>query len=281
VAEVEWPAPVDWAAADASLQVDRTIKPVEAITPGTAAAKAKLDDFILNRLSSFHSQRNDPNVDACSGLSPYIHSGQISPQRCVLRVSEAAAKHVSLKAGSEAFIEESVVRRELSDNFCFYNPLYDSIDGATTWAQITLTEHEHDKRDYVYSEKDLEQAKTHDDLWNAAQLQMVREGKMHGFLRMYWAKKILDWSPSPREALAIAIRFNDKYELDGCDPNGYVGCMWSICGVHDQAWAERKVFGKIRFMNYAGCKRKLSIPAFVSRYRSSVHGDGLPKKPKV
>ena len=118
----------------------------------------------------------------------------------------------------------------------------------------------------MYDASTLEVGTTHDDLWNASQLQMVREGKMHGFLRMYWAKKILEWSPCPRDALATAIRFNDRYSMDGRDPNGYVGCMWSICGVHDMGWTERKVFGKIRFMNYAGCKRKMQIPKFVARY---------------
>ncbi|CAK9015423.1 unnamed protein product [Durusdinium trenchii] len=166
----------------------------------------------------------------------------------------------------EAFIEESVVRRELSDNFCFYNDKYDSLEGAAAWAQQTLKDHAKDKREHLYTMEELEGGKTHDDLWNASQQQMVQEGKMHGFLRMYWAKKILEWSPSPKEALQRSIELNDRYELDGRDPNGYVGCMWSICGVHDMGWKERPVFGKIRFMNYAGCKRKFNVPAFVAKY---------------
>merc|ERR1712187_583862 len=133
-------------------------------------------------------------------------------------------------------------------------------------AQQTLKDHEKDEREHTYSMDDLENGKTHDDLWNAAQLQMVSDGKMHGFLRMYWAKKILEWSPTPKDALERAIRLNDRYELDGRDPNGYVGCMWSICGIHDMGWTEREIFGKIRFMNYAGCKRKFDVPSFVSRY---------------
>jgi len=258
----------DWEAAEKSLQIDRSVKPVGNIFPGSAAGKLCLEEFCSKRLAIFAEKRNDPNVDALSGLSPYLHFGQLSAQRCVLRVKEAARAVGGkiMKGSCDAYIEEAVVRRELSDNFCFYNEKYDEIEGAPGWAQITLREHENDEREYLYSVEDLESARTHDDLWNAAQLQMLHEGKMHGFLRMYWAKKILEWSPSPRIALQTAIRLNDRYELDGRDPNGYVGCMWSICGVHDQGWAERSVFGKIRFMNYAGCKRKLDVNNFVSRY---------------
>jgi len=265
----DWPKPADWEAAYKALEVDRSVGPVPGIVPGSAAGLAVLEDFCAKRLSLFATSRNDPNVDAVSGLSPYLHFGQVSAQRCALRVRQFAAerpKDTAVEKGCEAFIEESVVRRELADNFCFYNPHYDSIEGAPGWAQQTLKDHETDAREYVYDASTLEVGTTHDDLWNASQLQMVREGKMHGFLRMYWAKKILEWSPCPRDALATAIRFNDRYSMDGRDPNGYVGCMWSICGVHDMGWTERKVFGKIRFMNYAGCKRKMQIPKFVARY---------------
>jgi len=141
------------------------------------------------------------------------------------------------------------------------------LEGSYEWARKTLNDHKKDKREYLYSLEEFEKGLTHDDLWNAAQIQMVRDGKMHGFLRMYWAKKILEWTESPEQALEFAIYLNDKYELDGRDPNGYVGCMWSICGVHDQGWKERPVFGKIRFMNYNGCKRKFDVNAFVNKYR--------------
>ena len=261
----DWPQP-DWEAAEKSLEVDRTVKPVTGIVPGAAAARAALLDF-TTRLGKYANDRNNPNVQALSGLSPWLHFGQISAQRCALQVREVAeGKGSDEQKGCEAFIEESVVRRELSDNFCFYNEKYDSLDGAAGWAQQTLQDHAKDKREYLYSFEELEKGKTHDDLWNASQLQMVQEGKMHGFLRMYWAKKILEWSPSPKEALQRSIQLNDRYELDGRDPNGYVGCMWSICGVHDMGWKERPVFGKIRFMNYAGCKRKFDVPAFVAKY---------------
>lgn len=147
-------------------------------------------------------------------------AGQIAPQRCVLQVSKYKSE---FKESVEAYLEEAIVRRELSDNFCFYNENYDSIKGAASWAQATLKDHHKDKREWIYTVKQLEQAKTHDDLWNSAQIQLNTEGKMHGFLRMYWAKKILEWSETPEKALCAAIYLNDYYSLDGRDPNGYVG----------------------------------------------------------
>lgn len=171
----------------------------------------------------------------------------------------------------DAFIEEAVVRRELSDNFCFYNPDYDNFNGLTNWAQTTLNAHRKDTREYLYTRSEFSQAQTHDDLWNAAQLQLIKEGKMHGFLRMYWAKKILEWTTSPEEALEIGIYLNDRFSLDGRDPNGYVGVMWSVGGIHDQGWGERTVFGKIRYMNYQGCQRKFKVPEFVAKYGGKVH----------
>eukprot|EP00252_Welwitschia_mirabilis_P013725 TRINITY_DN3022_c0_g1_i3.p1 TRINITY_DN3022_c0_g1~~TRINITY_DN3022_c0_g1_i3.p1 ORF type:complete len:340 (-),score=58.79 TRINITY_DN3022_c0_g1_i3:353-1372(-) len=164
----------------------------------------------------------------------------------------------------DAFLEELIIRRELADNFCFYQTHYDSLQGAWEWARKTLIEHASDKREHIYTREQLEKAETFDPLWNASQLEMVYHGKMHGFMRMYWAKKILEWTEGPDVALATAIYLNDKYELDGRDPNGYVGCMWSICGVHDQGWRERPVFGKIRYMNYAGCKRKFDTDRYIN-----------------
>ena len=152
-----------------------------------------------------------------------------------------------------------IIRRELSDNFCFYNPYYDQFEGFPAWAKKTLNEHRRDPREYLYNQEQFENGQTHDPLWNAAQMEMVRKGKMHGYLRMYWAKKILEWTPSPEEAQRIAIYLNDRYELDGRDPNGYTGIAWSIGGVHDRAWGERPVFGKIRYMSYNGAKSKFDV----------------------
>ncbi|XP_064615560.1 deoxyribodipyrimidine photo-lyase-like [Liolophura sinensis] len=257
--------PIDWEAAEASLEVDRSVTEVDWAIPGTEGGLRMLESFCNKRLKYFNADRNNPNKAALSNLSPWIHFGQISVQRCILTVKEYRSKY---KESVDGYIEEAVIRRELADNFCFYNKNYDKIEGAYDWAKKSLELHKGDKREYLYSREKLEAGKTHDDLWNAAQIQMVREGKMHGFLRMYWAKKILEWTESPEQALVEAIYLNDKYELDGRDPNGYVGCMWSICGIHDQGWAERPVFGKIRYMNYNGCKRKFDVPEFVRQYKA-------------
>ena len=195
-----------------------------------------------------------------SDLSPYLHFGQIAPQRVAREIQQADAP----PEAKQAFLEELIVRRELSDNFCWYNPDYDKFSGFPEWAQKTLDQHRDDRREYLYSLEEFEQGRTHDALWNAAQLEMVLRGKMHGYLRMYWAKKILEWTASPEEALEIAIYLNDRYELDGRDPNGYVGVAWSIGGVHDRAWGERPVFGKIRYMNLSGCQRKFKVDQYIA-----------------
>ncbi|XP_010918316.2 deoxyribodipyrimidine photo-lyase isoform X1 [Elaeis guineensis] len=239
---------------------------IEWCEPGEDAAMEVLmgskDGFLTRRLKNYETDRNDPlKPKGLSGLSPYLHFGQISAQRCAL---EAQAWRKSCPKSVDAFLEELIVRRELADNFCYYQPLYDSLQGAWEWARRTLMDHSADEREHLYTKEQLEQARTADPLWNASQLEMVHYGKMHGFMRMYWAKKILEWTSRPEEALSIAIYLNDKYEIDGRDPNGYVGCMWSICGVHDQGWKERPVFGKIRYMNYAGCKRKFNVDGYIA-----------------
>ncbi|KAG7227261.1 hypothetical protein INR49_013921, partial [Caranx melampygus] len=257
--------PFDWAKTLASLQVDRTVGEPKWATPGTKGGMAMLESFIDVRLKLFDTLRNDPNAAALSSLSPWIRFGHVSAQRVALQVQRSGKSSGQSVA---SFIEELVVRRELTDNFCFYNKKYD---------RKTLKDHAKDKRPYLYTRQQLEEAKTHDKLWNAAQYQMVIEGKMHGFLRMYWAKKILEWTSSPEEALSIALYLNDRYELDGQDPNGFVGCMWSICGIHDQGWAERPVFGKIRYMNYKGCTRKFDVARFERTVTSGGGGDMIHK----
>nr|XP_042907496.1 deoxyribodipyrimidine photo-lyase isoform X1 [Parasteatoda tepidariorum]XP_042907539.1 deoxyribodipyrimidine photo-lyase isoform X2 [Parasteatoda tepidariorum] len=256
--------PVDWNSVEEILEVNMDVDEVKWAIPGTTAGLKQLSSFCKDRLKHFHDCRNDPTKNNLSNLSPWFHFGQLSIQRTILVVSKLRSKY---PASVDAFVEEAVIRRELSDNFCFYNKKYDQVDGAYDWAKKTLKDHSKDKREYIYTKEQFENAKTHDLLWNAAQRQLKKEGKMHGFLRMYWAKKILEWTNSPEEALEFAIYFNDKYNLDGRDPNGYVGCMWSICGIHDQGWAERAVFGKIRFMNFKGCQRKFDVNAFIQRYR--------------
>lgn len=211
---------VEWKQAYASLKCDMTIDEVPDVRPGYKAACAQLEDFCTKRIKLFSEKRNDPTINALSGLSPWFHFGQISVQRCVLAVREHKNK---FKESVEAFCEEAIVRRELADNFCYFNKNYDNLEGLHDWAAKTLNDHRKDKRSPCYILEEFERSCTHDDLWNSAQFQLVKEGKMHGFLRMYWAKKILEWSESPEKALEIAIFLNDKYSLDGRDPNGYVG----------------------------------------------------------
>ena len=265
---------IDWDAVTASLSVDRSVPEVAQFTPGPAAGRAALAAFVAD-LKGYAATRNDPVHGKQSELSPWFHFGNLAPQRAALDVS--AARSGSNGKDVDAFIEEAVVRRELSDNYCYYNnDGYDRLDGLypqfgnKSWAQESLAAHAGDKREVTYTQDELEQGQTTDDLWNAAQLQMVHGGKMQGFMRMYWAKKILEWTPSPEEALRIAIYLNDRYSLDGRDPNGYVGCAWSIGGVHDQGWRERPVFGKVRYMNYAGCSRKFDIQAYIRKVKSMV-----------
>jgi deoxyribodipyrimidine photo-lyase len=165
----------------------------------------------------------------------------------------------------EAFLEELITRRELSDNFCYYNSEYDSVESFPNWARKTLAAHAPDRREHLYALEDFENARTHDPLWNAAQNEMVRRGKMHGYMRMYWGKKILEWSETPEIALRTAIRLNDRYELDGRDPNGYAGIAWSIGGVHDRPWFDRPIFGKVRYMSYNGCRSKFDVDSYIKR----------------
>jgi deoxyribodipyrimidine photo-lyase len=251
----------DWTGALKSLKVDRSVPEVGWIKPGEAAARRALRRFINGGLDRYAGQRNDPNSGAQSNLSPYLHFGQISAQRCALEVMESGTSYESRKA----FLEELIVRRELADNFCHYNLAYDSFGGFPEWGRKTLDRHRKDVWRHRYRLNELENAGTHDGLWNAAQREMLLRGKMHGYLRMYWAKKILEWSGSPEEALALAIYLNDRYEIDGRDPNGYAGIAWSIGGVHDRAWPERPVFGKIRYMSYSGCRSKFDIRAYEGR----------------
>jgi len=251
---------INWEMILKECKTDSDVEPVEWIHGGSTHAKKALTKFINTRLEKY-GQRNDPNAFALSDLSPFFHYGHIAPQRVALEIEKQ--HHIPAEI-RESFLEELIVRRELADNFCYYNPRYDSFEGFPSWAKKTLLEHINDPRPFVYSQQELEHAKTHDPLWNAAQLEMVKHGKMHGYMRMYWAKKLLEWTKTPEEALQIGIYLNDKYELDGRDPNGYVGLAWSIGGVHDRAWFERDVFGKIRYMNANGCKRKFDTEAYIA-----------------
>lgn len=249
-----------WSKIIQGLQVDKSAGSVSWLKPGEKSAQKALNNFLQNKLARYDELRNDPTYDAQSNLSPYFHFGQLSPQRAAL-----VASRLPPSSSRESFLEELIVRRELSDNFCFYNSNYDNTKGFPEWAVRSLTLHQDDERQYIYSLTEFEQAKTHDVLWNAAQLEMVLQGKMHGYMRMYWAKKILEWTPDFATAMKYAVYLNDKYELDGRDPNGYVGCAWSIGGLHDRAWGERSIFGKIRYMSYNGAKSKFKVQGYIDK----------------
>lgn len=229
----------------------------------TAALKA-LHAFIQEKLKRYATQSNDPTKDAISNLSPYIHFGQLSSQRIALEVQRSS----SFGQSKDDFLEQLIIRKELTDNYCYYNQKYDTLEEIPNWARTTLEIHSKDKREYIYSLEEFERGATHDDLWNAAQMEMVKKAKMHNYMRMYWAKKILEWTETPEEAMKIVIYLNDKYELDGRDPNGYVGAAWSIGGVHDRAWKERPIFGKIRYMNYNGCKSKFDVKHYIDMVKN-------------
>ncbi|KAL3834873.1 hypothetical protein ACJIZ3_009609 [Penstemon smallii] len=281
--KLKWPTSttdIDWDNLIANvLREGAEVPELEWCEPGEQAGLEVLignkNGFLTTRLKNYSSDRNNPlKPKGLSGLSPYLHFGQISAQRCAL---EARKVRNIYPQAVDVFLEELIVRRELADNFCFYQPHYDSLQGAWDWARKTLMDHASDKREHVYTREQLEKAQTADPLWNASQLELVHYGKVHGFMRMYWAKKILEWTCGPEEALALSIYLNDKYHIDGRDPNGYVGCMWSICGVHDQGWRERSVFGKIRYMNYAGCKRKFDVDGYIA-YVKRIVGECKKRK---
>lgn len=253
---------IDWDKIEKNLNINRNVKEVTWIKPGETAAANSLKYFLDNKLDSYHELKNDPAKDGQSNLSPYLHFGQISAQRVALEVQRFNGN----KDSEKSFLEELIVRRELADNFCYFNTSYNSFNGFHNWAKTSLDEHKKDEREFVYTLKVFEQAKTHDDLWNAAQREMIETGKMHGYMRMYWAKKILEWTRSPKDAMKIAIYLNDKYELDGRDPNGYTGIAWSIGGVHDRPWFDRPVYGKIRYMNRNGAEKKFDVDSYIKKY---------------
>ena len=247
--------------------VGREIAPIASVRGGMAAARVTLRRFVRHRLTGYASLRNRPEQDGTSELSPYLHFGHIGPRTIALAVDDADAP----VADRHAFLEEMVVRRELAINYVRFNPRYDRLEGCEPWARRTLDEHRVDIRQHRYTERRLENAETHDPLWNAAQRQMVDTGWMHGYLRMYWAKKILEWTESPEAAMDIAIRLNDRYELDGRDPNGYTGIAWAIGGKHDRAWGpERPVYGKVRYMSLASTGRKFDSKAYITRWLGQV-----------
>jgi len=228
---------------------------------GSVEAQRRLDSFIRHRLQGYDRLRNEPATYHTSELSAHLHFGHIDPIHVVLSVRECLTPRESI----DAFVEEFVVRRELAINYVARNPNYDSLEGCPDWARKTLARHASDPRPYLYDYDQLENAETHDPLWNASQLEMVKSGRMHNYMRMYWAKKILEWTPDPETAFDYALKLNDKWEMDGLDPNGYTGVAWAVGGKHDRPWGERPIFGTVRFMSYESTRKKFDSRGYIER----------------
>lgn len=254
--------PAELVGREKQLGIQPEPSPVATYAGGTAEAERLFRTFLDAKLERYDQDRSDPSLNCVSRMSAYLHFGMISP---VYLAREARASGL---AGAGAYIEELVVRRELAMNYAFYNDNYDRYEGLPTWAQTTLEEHRGDTRRAIYTEEQLQNAETGDPYWNAAQQELLETGSMHGYMRMYWGKKILEWRPDPREAFDIAVRLNDTYQLDGRDPNSYTGVAWCF-GKHDRPWPERDVFGKVRYMNAAGLERKFKIKDYAARWSRS------------
>ena len=244
---------------------DRTVKPVESFQGGSHAARRRLKHFVEDVLPVYDQNRNQPTVDGSSRLSPYLHFGHVCSLEIVLAVEAATKKDPSLAKARDSFFNEILVWRELAVNFVKYTATYDSFECAEPWAAQSLAEHVHDHREWSYTRDQLERGETHDELWNASQLQMVQFGWMHNYLRMYWAKKILEWSPNPGVAFDHAIFLNDRYELDGRDPGGYAGIAWAIAGKFDRPWFDRPIFGKVRYMSYGSTSKKFDSQGYIDQ----------------
>ena len=245
--------------------LDRSVAPVEAWQGGTHAALKRLRHFTGKLLVDYEAQRNHPETDCTSGLSPYLHFGHIGPLTIALAVEAAAKADQTLRPARDSYFNELIVWRELAINFVRYTRDYDSPGCAEAWAQQTIAEHARDEREHLYTLPQLEAAHTHDALWNAGQLQMIRHGWMHNSIRMYWAKKILEWTPNIATAMKYCIHLNDKYFLDGRDPNGYAGIAWALLGKFDRAWGERPIFGKIRYMSGVSTGKKFDSKRYIEQ----------------
>jgi len=251
-------------------KIDRSVQPVPEWHGGTNEALRLLKTFARHKLARYTRDRNHPELEGTTRLSPYLHFGHIGPHTIALAVQDADAPSVT----KESFLNQLITWRELSVNFVHFNPNYDSFECAEPWAHRTLAKHAKDTRPVLYTERQLENAETHDPLWNAAQMQMVNAGWMHNYMRMYWAKKILEWTPSPALAYQIAVRLNDKYELDGRDPNGYAGIAWAIVGKFDRPWFERPIFGQIRYMSGASTGKKFDSKTYIAQHtQAKMSGD--------
>jgi len=246
------------------LPIDRSVGPIPWKRGGTTAARNLLESFIETKLNGYASLRNDPALSHSSELSPYLHFGQISPLYVVWRIMQEKES-----PDREAFLEQLIVRRELSMNFAYYCSDYDNYQCLPSWARDTLEKHVCDSRPYVYSLLELEQARTHDPIWNAAQLELVHAGTIHNYMRMYWGIQLILWTRHPQEAFRILCYLNNKYALDGRDPNSFAGIAWCF-GKHDRPWPERPVWGTVRSMTQSGLRSKFNVDAYVERIHKLV-----------
>ncbi len=244
-----------------SLKLEQQVLPVtEFFEGGTSRGKAIVENFLDNLFGDYAEHRNQPQTNDVSHMSKYLHFGQVSPVWLAQAVRHSGGSQKNI----ETYVEELVVRRELTMNFVNFTENYDTYDCIPDWAEKTLTEHASDEREYVYTAEQLENAATHDPYWNAAMNEMRYTGYMHNYMRMYWGKKILEWTPSSQEGHDVTLRINNKYFLDGRDANSFSNVAW-VYGNHDRPWRERAVFGKVRYMNAAGLKRKADPDAYVEK----------------
>jgi deoxyribodipyrimidine photo-lyase len=266
-ATIRWRAPRELTSLEPSLRlldrlpIDTTVSAIATMRGGTNEARRRLRTFVRAHLNDYDRDRNHPELPSTSQLSPYLHFGHIGPREVGIAVRDSGGEPGAVRA----FLEQLIVRRELAVNFVTFNDKYDGLAGCERWARQTLAAHRGDRRPYLYTEARLDAGDTHDRLWNAAQRQMVMAGWMHGYVRMYWAKKILEWTSSADEAFDIAVRFNDRYLLDGRDPNGYANIAWAIGGKHDRPWPPRPVYGTVRSMSYASTVRKFDAERYINQ----------------
>ncbi len=244
-----------------SLHLDRSVAPVAAFRGGHAHARRRLQQFLARGLGRYRAARALPGEPQVSMLSPYLHFGQISPVEIALAVRGASAA----AADRDSYLEELIVRRELAANFILSNARYDSFESLPGWAQRTLAMHAADARAHTYDFEQLAAARTHDPYWNAAMQEMRLTGFMHNYMRMYWGKKVLEWSPTPQAGYTTLLRLNNSYFLDGRDASSYANVGW-VFGLHDRPWPERPIFGNVRYMNAAGLKRKTDIDLYVATW---------------
>jgi len=274
-----YPAAVlDQSFLDSIAHIDKSVSPVRYLKGGYTQAIRALDTFISSKLSFYANLRSNPDREYESGLSHYLHFGMISPKTITQKVLEASAIHrdelphliskrnqlTEPQGSAAAFLEELIIRRELSINMCYYNNDYDSYEIVPAWAKQSLEKHRGDKRCFEYFLDTFEHADTHDIYWNCAQKELIQNGKIHGYMRMYWGKKFIEWTPDARWAYQFMSYLNNKYAIDGRDVNSYAGIAWCF-GKHDRPWQERQIFGSVRYMNSAGLLRKFKLRDYLAR----------------